>query len=355
MSIPESTAEAQDVETQLGTERRKVDVSTLNFSVRELVRMMSDGELNVAPEYQRKFRWSEAGESSFIESVFLGLPIPPLFVATNVGFQWEVVDGLQRLSTLMHFLASHSEDLAIVNREENLRLKGLEKLSALNGVTYADLPKTMQIYFGRQPLQVVSLTDKSDLQVRFDVFERLNKGAVALSAQEVRACVFRGAFNQFLERLAEDEYLLKLLKLQETRRHDGTKAEQVLKFFAYKDWRVHFDGRVEHFLNSYMEHASTRFDYQAGESLFCKATSELYQICGGYFLRSDYNVTPLVQFEACIVAIAELIEQGVEIIAPEAGWQDDVELKRSSMGGTNTRNALRRRIERAKALFSGTA
>lgn len=354
MPVPEDTVEPIDIETQLGNERRKVDVSTLNFSVRELVRMMSDGELRVAPEYQRKFRWSETGESSFIESVFLGLPIPPLFVATNVGFQWEVVDGLQRLSTLMHFLASGLEELEIVNRTENLRLKGLEKISALNGVTYRELPKTMQVYFGRQPLQVVSLTDKSDLQVRFDVFERLNKGAVALTAQEVRACVFRGDFNKFLERLSGDENFLKLLKLQENRLYDGTKAEQVLKFFAYKDWRANFDGRVEHFLNSYMEVASSEFDYRRSEPLFRKATAELHQICGGHFMRTDYNVTPLVQFEACLVAIAELIESNGKIIRPNEGWQNDPELKRSSMGGTNTRTALRRRIERAKALFSGS-
>ncbi|MGH3808071.1 MAG: DUF262 domain-containing protein [Pseudonocardiaceae bacterium] len=197
MPVQKDSVEPRDVEAQLGTERRKVDVSTLNFSVRELVRMMSDGELNVVPEYQRKFRWTEAGESSFIESVFLGLPIPPLFVATNVGFQWEVVDGLQRLSTLMHFLASSPGELAIVNRSENLRLKGLEKLTALNDAIHAELPAAMQVYFGRQPLQVVSLTDKSDLQVRFDVFERLNKGAVQLTGQEVRACVYRGDFNSF--------------------------------------------------------------------------------------------------------------------------------------------------------------
>ncbi|MGH3808070.1 MAG: hypothetical protein ACRDRU_15885 [Pseudonocardiaceae bacterium] len=130
----------------------------------------------------------------------------------------------------------------------------------------------------------------------------------------------------------------------------------MLKFFAYKNWRAEFDGRVEHFLNSYMKLASSGFDYQNGESLFRRATFELHQICGGHFLRSDYNVTPLVQFEACIVAIAELIEENVRIVRPEDdGWQDDPELKRASMGGTNTRTALRRRIDRAKALFSGAA
>ena len=343
------------VEAQLAAERRKVDVATHNFSVRELVRMMSDGELNVAPEYQRKFRWTVAGESAFVESVFLGLPIPPIFVATNVGFQWEVVDGLQRLSTLMHFLAEGEDDLRIVNRQESLELVGLEKLSQLNGKRAEDLPRTLRVYFGRQPLQVVSLTDKSDLQVRFDVFERLNKGAVALSSQEVRACVYRGSFNNFLEDMAENESLNVLLKLQDAKKHDGTKAEQVLKFFAYKDRRDGFDGRVEHFLNSYMYDASGEFDMNSGRRIFEAATNNLLEMAGGPLLRSDYGVTPLVQFEACIVAMADLIEAGTEIVPAPAGWPDDPVLKRASMGGTNSRASLVRRIERAKALFSGNA
>jgi uncharacterized protein with ParB-like and HNH nuclease domain len=99
---------------QLTEERNKVDVATHDFSVRELVRMMNEDELNVAPAYQRMFRWDIEASSLFIESVFLGLPIPPIFVATNVGFQWEVVDGLQRLSTLAHFLSADAEEASRV-------------------------------------------------------------------------------------------------------------------------------------------------------------------------------------------------------------------------------------------------
>ncbi|WP_405114253.1 DUF262 domain-containing protein [Micromonospora sp. NBC_01405] len=346
----------ESVEAQLNAERRKVDVATHNFSVRELTRMMSDEELNVAPEYQRKFRWTEAGESAFIESVFLGLPIPPIFVATNVGFQWEVVDGLQRLSTLMHFMAECPEDLAIINRIAPLRLTGLEKLSELNGKLADDLPKSLRVYFGRQPLQVVSLTDKSDLQVRFDVFERLNKGAVALTAQEVRACVYRGDFNAFLEELSGNADLAALLRLQDVKKHDGTKAEQVLKFFAYRERRAAFDGRVEHFLNTYMEDATQAFEYEKSRREFAESTAKLRELCsGGPFLRSDYGVTPLVQFEGCLVAVADLLNDKVPIVQPAGKWLDDIELKRASMGGSNTRAALARRIDRAKALLSGTA
>jgi len=344
------------LESQLGDERRKVDVANHNFSARELVRMMADGELNIAPAYQRKFRWTEQNESVFIESVFLGLPIPPIFVATNVGFQWEIVDGLQRLSTLMHFMAANDDELRIISREKALSLQGLEKLTQLNGTIFDDLPVTLKRYFSRQPLQVVSLTDKSNLQIRFDLFERLNKGAVSLSPQEVRACVYWGDFNQYLESLSDEAIFVSLLKLQELRQNDGTRAEQVLKFFAYKNAREDFDGRVEKFLNRYMESAVIEFNYEVERDAFRRATARLSEICdGGPYLRGGFSITPLVQFEACLVAIAELQAEGRDVPTPPDRWAEDAELRDSSTGGSNTRSMLRRRIKRAKELLSGDA
>jgi hypothetical protein len=349
-------AELENLEEQLRGERGKVDVAVHNFSVRELVRMITDEELNAAPNYQRKFRWEEDDESLFVESVFLGLPIPPLFVATNVGFQWEVVDGLQRLSTLAHFLARDEEEAKGIGKERPLRLKGLEKLTELNGTSYDELPKNLQVYFGRQPLQVVSLTDKSDRQVRFDVFERLNRGGIQLTAQEVRACVYAGDFNDFIEELSEDSRLKSLVKLQRIRENDGTRAEQVLKFFAYKNNRERFDGKVEVFLNSYMNSASENFSYKAERALFDQALEILYAVCGGKpLLRKRMNVTPLVQFEACLVAAGDLAEAGKQAGVMDPNWLEDEELRASSGAGANTRSLLRRRINRATELLSGDA
>ena len=339
---------------QLNAERQKVDVSVHNFSVRELVRMMAEDELNVAPEYQRKFRWDDTACSLFIESVFLGLPVPPIFVATNVGYQWEVVDGLQRLSSLTYFTAEDSERAHAVGKEAPLVLTGLEKLSELNGITHADLSRNLQIYFGRQPLQVVSLTDKSDLEVRFDVFERLNRGGLTLSAQEVRACVYRGEFNRFIEELSGNSNFSGLLKLQRKAQSDGTKVEEVLKFFAYKNSGDKFDGRVEKFLNRYMLEANRRFNYSAERELFETAARLLYEMCGqSPLLRADSKVTPLVLFEACMVSIAELVSDGTEIVNPQPGWQDDAELRQSTGAGSNTRPMLQRRMTRAKEIFRG--
>lgn len=348
--------DADAIEKKLGEERRKVDVATLNFSVRELVRMMIDGEMNISPEYQRQFRWTEKNESAFIESIFLGLPVPPLYVATNADFEWEVVDGLQRLSTLIHYIAEPDEVLRLINRQSVLVLTDLEKLEVLNDHGYQDIPRPLQLYFGRQPLQVVSLTDKSDLQVRFDLFERLNGGSIALSPQEVRACVYRGDFNVFIEELAGQPKFEKLVKLQKSKQYDATRVEQVLKFFAYKNNRQSFDGRVTDFLNSYMKSATEgHFDYTNERALFVAAVDLLYEACNrDAYVRSDFAVTPLVQFEASLVAAAELLADK-PAASPRVGWTDDEELKSASTGGTNSRPQLTRRIERARMLLRGDA
>jgi hypothetical protein len=341
-----------DLEAQLTLERKKVDVSSHDFSVRELVRMLSDGELSITPEYQRKYRWKPEVASTFIESIFLGLPIPPIFVATNEGFQWEVVDGLQRLSSLLYFVATDPATLEIVSRSSSLKLAELQKLTQLNGLTYQDLPSALQIYFGRQPLQVISLTDKSDANVRFDLFERLNAGAIALSPQEVRACIYRGKFNAFIEDKSTDEAFLSLLKLQESNKHDGTSVEQVLKFFAYKNHRAKFDGKVKSFLNNYMGDSVKAFDYEREGEIFDRAVSWLSEVTdGGPFLRPNNSITPLVQLEACLVAAGEIYGQGAVPVAPGTGWIEDTQLVGASTGGSNTRAKLDRRITRAKELF----
>ena len=108
-------------------------------------------------------------------------------MATNEDFTWEVVDGLQRISTLILFLSDSAEIRSRISGENDapLKLTGLDELTQLNGATYASLPRPIQLYLARQPLQVISLTDKSDKDVRFDLFSRLNTGAILLTAQEV--------------------------------------------------------------------------------------------------------------------------------------------------------------------------
>ncbi len=347
-----SISSFEGLEDQLNLERNKVDVASVSFSVREIVRMYEDDELSIAPSYQRKYRWPKSVASTFVESVFLGLPIPPIFVATNADFQWEVVDGLQRISTLIHFLGEDEESVKRIGRSGSLVLEGLEKLTQLNGSGYPALPPSIQRYFARQPLQVISLTDKSDRSVRFDLFERLNTGAISLTPQEVRSAVYRGDFLNFIEELSANLDLRSLLKLQESNQNDGTTTEQVLKFFAYKDNQHLFKGAVTSFLNDFTEQSSKEFDYIHQRSVFESTMKFLAGALGGPFLRRNTSITPLVQFEACAIGVARIIEEGKKPVVPSDDWLNDTQLVDASTGGTNTRSMLGRRIERAKQLFS---
>ena len=70
------------------------------MSIGEMINLYKDDELEVHPEFQRFFRWDEEQKSKLIESLLLGIPIPPIFVAQKLNGRWDVIDGQQRLSTI---------------------------------------------------------------------------------------------------------------------------------------------------------------------------------------------------------------------------------------------------------------
>lgn len=175
---------------QLADQRHKVDFDSYDVTVDELVRRVGGGRIEIAPAYQRKFRWDAERQARLIESLLLGIPVPSLFMATNVddelGTTWEVVDGLQRLLSLVNFLGD--EDVRRVARLENgpTKLVGLEKLTELEDEAANTLPKDVLTGLLDRPIKVIVLNDKSDLRVRFDLFERLNTGGIKLTDQELR-------------------------------------------------------------------------------------------------------------------------------------------------------------------------
>ena len=189
-----------DLNSELMEQKMKVDFNTYDLSVKELLSMVNDGLINIAPEYQRQFRWDVERQSSLVESLFLGIPVPSLFMATNVDGTWEVIDGVQRLSTMICFAGDDNvREKVNAKKAEPLKLKGLSKLANFNDKRFADLPVGVQNKFKLTSIKVITLSDKSDKDVRFDLFERLNKGGVNLTPQEIRSCVYRGGFNDFLK------------------------------------------------------------------------------------------------------------------------------------------------------------
>ena len=203
----------------------------------------------------------------------LGIPIPNLFMATNEDNTWEVVDGLQRLSAIVKFAGSN--DLRErLNLDGALTLEELQKVDTFNGLVFRSLPTRIQQHIRTRPLKVVTLNDKSDKIVRFDLFERLNTGGVSLSKQEIRDCVFQGSFAELLDRLAGTEDFRRVVRLTKKQMIDGTIEECVLRFFAFLDRYQQFDHSVTYFLNDYMKDATEKFDVRLKHE-FCAVFRQL--------------------------------------------------------------------------------
>jgi len=346
---------SEELSQQLNEQRRTVDFDTYDMQIQELLRQLDDGQISVAPAYQRQFRWDDARCSELVESLLLGIPIPNLFMATNEEDRtWEVVDGVQRLSTLVKFAGS--DDLRRkLNLGHALRLEGLQKLNKFDGMAFSDLPSHLQQHFNTRPLKVVTLNDKSDKILRIDLFERLNTGGVELTDQEIRDCVFHGRFSDTLDSLSSLDDLKKILKLTNKQERDGTRKECVLRFFSYLDRYKKFVHSVKDFLDDYMRDASEDFNFDAREREFKEVIGQLAEVFPNGILRPNRKGrTSLVLFEGVSVGAALAIRKGGRLETNGLNiWMASPELRSYTTGATNDKSAVRNRIEFCRDRFLG--
>jgi hypothetical protein len=337
---------------QISDERRRVDFDSYDISVQQLLLMLAKNQIDVAPTYQRRFRWDARRQSHLIESIFLGIPVPNLFMATNSDATWEVVDGVQRLSTIAHF-AGDSATLKLLNLTESLRIEGLSKLTAMNGLRFLDLPLSIQTQFLLRPAKVTTLSDKSDLKVRFDLFERLNTGGVKLTDQEIRGCIYRGRFNDFLEKMATSADFRKVVVLQKSKEDDGTREEYVLRFFAFLNSYKTFDHSVAGFLNDYMAASTKSFDFARNEKIFNRTFAELAKLFPQGISRRK-KLTPVNLYEAIAVGAGLALQKRSNVVTKGlSGWIADRRLRSMTTGATNSQKMVAGRIEYAMVKFGG--
>lgn len=252
----------------------------------------------------------------------------------------------------MHFIGDEPMRKAI-GESEPLKLQGLEILTEMNGLTFHDLPKTLGLKFLLRPIKITNLSDKSDKKVRFDLFERLNTGGVDLTKQEIRACVYRGRFYDFIKEMSENKKFLHLVRLPDNRMKDGTPEELALKFFAYFHKRNEFNHSVVDFLNDFMEESSKEFDFKYNRKIFEKTFEELAEELPIGVVRGKGKTTPLTLFEAISVGGAIAISEGHSLVDKSvAEWINSPECaSHTSGGGTNTRSKLLARIDYCAEMF----
>ncbi|WP_251964289.1 DUF262 domain-containing protein [Salinibacter ruber] len=343
---------------QLDNQRSDIFVERFDLTVRELVRMAvtdaggGNKELNIRPRYQRAIRWSQEDESKLMESLYLGIPIPPLFMAANDDGTWDIVDGLQRVSSLIHFTREDSDSLELVGKESPLTLSGLEKLTRFNDSTLFDLPKKFLLRFEKKRLSVVVLQNTSDYEVRFILFERLNKQGTNLTAQEIRAAVYVDLM-EYIAEISKYHHYRNIIKPAGDQEKDGTVQEVVLKFIAYKNERENYSSSVRDFLDWYAAEHGDDIDLDHEREVFEEATQELDRVVDGVISRESGHITPISLLEGVLVAAGELVEDDDLPFTPNSGWLDDAELYENTTRGTNAKRKLKGRIRRSKELLRG--
>lgn len=348
------------IRKEIQSQRRKVDFDNYDITIDELIRRVERGRIEIAPSYQRQFRWNVERQSALIESLLLGIPVPSLFMATNSndddGLQWEIVDGLQRTLSLVSFAGTDSQRAAARLVEEPFRLKDLQKLKQLNGLCFQELPLDIRDLLLDRPVRITVLNDKSDKQVRFDLFERLNTGGISLTDQEVRECVFRGPFIDMLQRLSEEASFRKVVRVPSRKEKDGTLQECVLRFFAFYYEYNSFNHSVKDFLNAYTIKMSNKmvddsFLILEMERLFRK-TFDFLAVSFPEGLTRSRSTTPINYFEGVSVGAALALDVNPRLRPVENHeWLNDDQFVQSIVGATNSLPKVRNRIELARDGF----
>lgn len=335
----------------------RTDAFDLTFG--EITNLHKSHEMTIQPEHQRLFRWSESQRSRLIESILLELPIPPIFTIENEDGVLELIDGLQRVSSVLQFIDPESIEL------EPLRLTGCELVSDLNDHLFDDLPLSLRLRVKRSSIRTIIIKRQSKSFLKYEMFKRLNTGGSLLSPQEIRNCSVRmlgpegTEFYQFLQRLVQKEHFRECTQtLSQSDLDQRGDEELVLRFFALKNGENLFRGSVRDWLDDYMESVlihGSKFAYPKEEEDFDRLFSFLDEVAGRDAFVKFRGQTPIgglapAYFEAVTMgsyeALPHVVNKDPGLLRSaivNAVQRDDF---RSVTGpGANRKDKLRRRIE----------
>jgi hypothetical protein len=277
---------------EISENRRKIASDGYPISLGEVVNMYIEGDLDIHPEFQRIFRWSNSQKSKLIESILLGIPLPSFFVSQREDGIWDVVDGLQRLATILSFMGLYKDENNTTSPP--LELEKTTYLPLLSGITWeGDNPLPLEIKrdFKRYKLDFKIIKKESDASAKYDLFQRLNTGGSSLQGQEVRDCLLimiNPLAYDFIKELAEVSSFIACTPMTDRKEGEKYRHELVLRFFIYKNLlsdteRAKEYSDVDSFLSTEMANmfsVGSDFDYQTEKDFFIEFFSELESVLG---------------------------------------------------------------------------
>jgi hypothetical protein len=271
-------------------------------SCADLVRMQASGKLELQPDFQRDVVWKADDQSRFIDSLVKQLPIPSMCFSLDYKTQtWKVIDGLQRMSSIVKFLSTTDWRLASLpdihpalrgQRNSDLKLGDLEQKRLYTRVEDVSIPVTVIR---------CDYTQRSHMLYLFTIFHRLNSGGVRLTNQEIRNCIYSGEFNTALKSFDQKDLNWKIVKKRVWGAMDRYRSVEVLlRVLAFGDRRATYDGNLAKFLNSYMH----EYMEDANKASLIGSELELVAAKAKVLLASsEGSKLPLMIMEALLVAL----------------------------------------------------
>jgi hypothetical protein len=231
------------LQEEIDFQRQDIRSDGYSMSIGELISLYESQEIEIHPEFQRFFRWSDYQKTSLIESILLGIPIPPIFVSQRDDGEWDVIDGLQRLSTIYQFLGKLKDESGELI--EPLVLQGTKYLPSLEDKKWEDkydpnnsLTKSQQLDIKRSKINVVIIQKESSKNTKYELFQRLNSGGSICTPQEIRSCILvsiNPSMYQWMKRLSDNEDFKSCINLSETLDEEQYDMEILSKFLILRN------------------------------------------------------------------------------------------------------------------------
>jgi len=283
---------------QIEKKRKEIKTDGYPMSISEWISMYERQELDIHPEFQRFFRWSQGQKTGLIESILLGIPLPQVFVSQRADGVWDVVDGLQRLSTIFQFVGILKDENGV--EVDPLVLDGTKYLPALKNVQWEDkedpkksLSKDLQLVLKRSKIAASIVLKESDETAKYDLFQRLNTGGSELSPQEVRNCLLimiNRTFFEWLKGLSQNEEFIATTALSDRPLEEAYDVELALRFLALSQvalTEIRSVGDVGVFLTDKMTELAQNKKYKMApaKKLFEQTFSLLSEVLGDYAFK----------------------------------------------------------------------
>lgn len=343
--------------SDIGNSRNTLQTDKLDMSFGEIMNMYERDEIIINPDFQRLYRWTDYQKTRFIESVIIGIPIPPIFVAEDSQGRWEVVDGLQRLSTIFSFFGV----LKNMPEKNNWILGAGDMIQTLDGFTCDTLPLKIQLNIKRSSFRIEIIKWNSQYDLRFELFNRLNTGGTPLTNQEIRNSLYRSVsskFNDYLKELSAYQNFVDVVDIPKEKIDQLYLEELVLRFMSLYRNRQHVNKSIALHMTDFMKQCveNDNFKYDQYSQIFKKTFDILRGVGTGIFNSAKREFSTAI-YDTTTIGIAENIhlysEKKPKVIKDKINQvkSDQVYQKMVRSGGNNSVQRVKKRLEFANSIF----